>query len=139
MEKSPVGIAQILNQREAEILTDWIGLQLGSTNRRTDLINDADLQRQSKEFLTAFRQALNSGNQDTMSTAWKEVRHLLEDMAAARARQGFSPSDTAIFVFSLKQPLFRAMQSAGPDGAAELWNVTNLLDRLGLISTEVHQ
>ena len=34
------------------------------------------------------------------------MRELLEDFSRARATQGFSPTETAIFVFSLKEPLF---------------------------------
>jgi rsbT co-antagonist protein RsbR len=140
-KKQMTGVADILNQRNAEILKDWVGLQMNATSRRADLINDTELQRQSTEFLAAFRDALASGNHDAMSPPWKDVRHLLDEVSSARARQGFTPSETAMFVFSLKQPLFRAVQgSSDGDGAtAELWKLTLLLDRLGLLTTEMYQ
>jgi rsbT co-antagonist protein RsbR len=136
-----VSFADILNQREAEILRDWVALQLSATTRRIDLINDVDLQRQSLEFLRAFQLALESGTEDINTTPWKDVRQLLEDISASRARQGFTPSETATFVFSLKQPLFRAVQSSSANGdvGTELWKITILLDRLGLMTTEVYQ
>jgi rsbT co-antagonist protein RsbR len=58
-------------------------------------------------------------------------------------RQGFSPSETATFVFSLKQPLFRRLRkelSTDADALAdELWATTVLLDKLGLYTTEQYQ
>ena len=74
---------------------------------------------------------------------WSAARDLLTELSRARTRQGFSPSETATFVFSLKQPLFdRLRQEVGKDAdalAAEVWAATRLLDRLGLHTTEVHQ
>jgi rsbT co-antagonist protein RsbR len=57
--------------------------------------------------------------------------------------QGFSPSETASFVFSLKKPLFDRLRrefSKDADALAELtWTATQLLDNLGLYTTEVYQ
>jgi len=135
-----VGFADVLNQREAEILRDWVALQLSANFRRSDLINDTDLRQQSGDFWNAFRQAVASGSEDVMAPAWKDVREVVDEIAASRARQGFTPSETAAFVFSLKQPLFRALQSS-PNGdlSNELWKITMLLDKLGLLSTETYQ
>ena len=57
--------------------------------------------------------------------------------------QGSTPSETATFVFSLKQPLFaRLRRELGRDAEAladEIWRATQLLDKLGLYTTEVYQ
>jgi len=82
------------------------------------------------------------GRQDISGPAWADVRSLLTRISDSRARQGFSPTETATFVFSLKQPLFDVLQAAVADStirANETWLVTTLLDRLGLFTTEVHQ
>src|SRR5262249_20887240 len=67
----------------------------------------------------------------------------LDSVSRSRARQGFSPSETATFVFSLKRPLFAHIRSeASLDAdtlADEMWTVTTLLDGLGLYTTEVYQ
>ena len=133
--------ADILKQREAEILKDWVELQSNDAARRPDLINGADLHRQSKQFLSALRQAVISGIEDVMAPNWKEVRQIVEDISSSRARQGFTPAETATFVFSLKQPLFRALQNsaADRDRGAEFWKITVMLDRLGLLCTEYYQ
>ena len=64
-------------------------------------------------------------------------------MSRARAAQGFSPSETATFVFSLKQPLFEGLRAEhGNDVKAMAdasWHMTQLLDQLGLYTMEVYQ
>jgi rsbT co-antagonist protein RsbR len=71
------------------------------------------------------------------------VRELLSEISASRATLGFSPRETALFVFSLKQPLFETFQRhGGADSAATLeasWSIGLLLDGLGLFTTEVYQ
>jgi rsbT co-antagonist protein RsbR len=67
---------------------------------------------------------------------------MLGGVSRSRAMQGFSPSETATFVFSLKQPLFVRLRQEVKDAEAlaeELWAATVLLDKLGLYTTEVYQ
>jgi rsbT co-antagonist protein RsbR len=145
MEKNRVtSLVEVLAQHENEILEDWMALQLAATTRRADLIADVDLRRESREFLAAFRQGIASGSTNDISApAWDPMRGLLTEVSRSRARQGFSPSETATFVFSLKQPLFRALsRDSGEDSnviASGLWDLTVTLDKLGLFSTEVYQ
>jgi rsbT co-antagonist protein RsbR len=138
MEQRPSGsLADILAQREPEILSGWMAMQRSSTTRRADLIGDTELQRQSKDFLAALRQGASSGSfDDILAPAWAPAREILADLSQSRARLGFTPTETATFVFSLKQPLFRAL---GDNAKDELWNANQLLDRFGLFTTEVYQ
>src|SRR5580658_1019652 len=138
-QKTSNSLAEILIQREPEILSDWMALQRNSTARRADLIGEGDLQRQSKDFLAALRQGAASGmSDDILAPAWTPLREVLADLSRSRARLGFTPTETATFVFSLKQPLFRTLDK---EGAAkdEIWNTNLLLDKLGLFTTEVYQ
>jgi rsbT co-antagonist protein RsbR len=68
---------------------------------------------------------------------------MLTTISASRARQGFTPSETATFVFSLKQPLFERLgQTYGDDPLGlidEIRTVNLLLDNLGLFTTEAYQ
>jgi rsbT co-antagonist protein RsbR len=140
MEQKPSSsIADILAQHEPEILSDWMAMQHNSVARRADLIGEGDLHRQSKEFLSALRQGCSSGIfDDILASAWAPAREVLKDISSSRARLGFTPTETATFVFSLKHPLFRALGSrvAAKD---EIWNINLLLDQLGLFTTEVFQ
>jgi rsbT co-antagonist protein RsbR len=130
---------------EQQISDGWLKQQLSAKTRRADLIKESELRRESIEFLSAFRQAAESGEHEKLEhPVWAPVREVLSEISRSRARQGFTPSETATFVLSLKQPLFEAIQGRlGKDGAeaitATLWKTTVLLDQLALLTTEFYQ
>ncbi|HYG65845.1 MAG TPA: STAS domain-containing protein [Thermoanaerobaculia bacterium] len=137
-------LPEILGRHEREILEEWMQQQLAAATNRRDLIQERELAEQSRDFLAAFRSALTQdGAGDVDGPAWGGVREILAELSRSRARKGFSSSETATFVFSLKQPLFeRLRQHLGQDGAAlgeAIWSLTTLLDNLGLWTTEVYQ
>ena len=138
-------IPEILRTHELDILADWMRLQQDGTARRRDLISDQELQTQSREFLSLLRAAVQSGGfTDVQRGAeWAPVRDMLSSVSRSRSLQGFSPSETATFVLSLKPALFeRIRDDLGKDAATlfeELRRSDELLDRLGLFTTEVYQ
>ena len=137
-------IPSVLYAYEEELLEEWMREQLASDAWRADLLPESELRRQSSEFLGALRQAAESDNlADIMMPQWSEVREILTDLSRSRGQKGFSPSETATFIFSLKQPLFtRLRQELEQDAdtlANEYWAATVLLDELGLFTTEAYQ
>jgi rsbT co-antagonist protein RsbR len=138
-------IGEIVEKYASDLLPEWITHQLSAATLRSDLMKSDELREQSVRFLGSLRKGLMSGNgaPDVKAPAWAEARELLAEISRSRARQGFSSSETATFVFSLKQPLFeRLRKELGRDAEAlgeEIWNGTLLLDELGLFTTEVYQ
>jgi rsbT co-antagonist protein RsbR len=133
----------LVSRNEAGILQRWIERQLGASSFRSDRISKAELSDQSRRFLALFRQSVSSGSADIHSPAWANTRQMLEELSVSRAQQGFSPSETATFIFSLKETLFEGMQDQLPRDpkAASLmiFDTNQLLDKLGLFTTEVYQ
>jgi rsbT co-antagonist protein RsbR len=131
----------ILAPHEAELLRDWLREQLKAL--RPELIREDEVRQQSREFLRLLLEALRSGEETDISGAgWADVRGFLEKISASRVVQGFSPSQTATFVFSLKQPIFSRLRTearSADELAGDSWRVTMLLDSLGLYTTEVFQ
>jgi rsbT co-antagonist protein RsbR len=82
-----------------------------------------------------------ASNADVTSEEWAPVRELLTSYSRSRAKQGFTPTETANFVLSLKQAVFNAMRTEqkGEALADVLWSVSRLLDGLGLFTTETYQ
>ena len=136
-------IPAILAEDEARLLDEWMRVQTASSTLRRDLISEAELRQQSAELLSVFRAAAQGGNlRDPAAPAWQGVRDLLSNITRTRAMRGFSPSETATFIFSLKQPLFTRLRERVSDAGAladETWTVTQLLDRMGLHVTEAYQ
>jgi rsbT co-antagonist protein RsbR len=134
-------LRELIVGNRAELIADWLR-EISREVRREDLMKTSELQSQCERFLQAFAQAIDTGSESTTSEAWDPARELLREFSASRARQGFSPSETASFVFSLKRPLFdRIQKEFGSDAQAVargLWTVTTILDSLGLYTTEVY-
>lgn len=135
-------LASIFARKEDVILADWIR-EMSAAVRRGDLLKENELKTQCSQFLRLTRAALDSGNTNFQAPAWDAVRELLDGICRTRAVQGFTPSETASFVFSAKRPIFTQIrEEARGDGetlAAQMWAANELLDAMGLYTTEVYQ
>jgi rsbT co-antagonist protein RsbR len=136
-------LSDILHRDESAIVQRWIDRQLAAIGHRGDRISRAELSDQSRRFLALLKQSVQAGSTDVQSPSWANTRQMLDELSSTRAHQGFSPTETATFVFSLKEVLFEFLQSVpAKDSAAlwaRLWDVSALLDKLGLYTTEVFQ
>jgi len=136
-------ISTLLNDREAEILKEWLQRLKEDGALQTGRINESELNTQCTAFLRLLSPALDTESTSIDGPEFAPVRDMLADLSSSRATQGFSPRETALFVFSLKQPLLTAFQRhGGADPAAVLeanWNIGLMLDRLGLYTTEAYQ
>src|SRR3569623_398217 len=135
-------IAAILKQSEGELLAAWTDeLLKGGSESRT---SEAELRTQTSEFLSLLQQALQFTEITNMQSAeWQAMRNFLHDLSLARVTQGYSASQTAVFIFSFKKPLFASLrqqlQSDADALAQETWFATELLDKLGLLTFEAYQ
>jgi rsbT co-antagonist protein RsbR len=135
-------LSDLLERQEAAIAQRWLDEQLNAPGFRSDRISRTEVTEQSRRFLTLLRQAVHSGSRDVQSPPWASAREMLEQLSESRATQGFSPSETATFVLSLKNVLFDAMREAKiePLQLADALRETGaLLDGLGLYTTEAFQ
>ncbi len=146
MTASPASrISDVLQKNESELLAEWIRQQQESLSRRRDLISDRELESQSREFLDLLRSAPWDGGlaDPTGAASWAPVREMLAGISRSRGQQGFSPAETALFVFSLKDPLFDRLREAYRNDSTGLFEdlrrAGEALDRLGLYTTEVYQ
>ena len=141
-EKASV-LAAVLEQDDMGLGQRWMDAQVGGAGFRSDRISRTELTEQARRFLGLLRQAAASGSDDIHAPAWANTRQFLEDVSVSRAQQGYSPSETATFVFSLKGPLFDAIRgrlARDPEAAVSaIVETSRLLDALGLFTTEVYQ
>jgi rsbT co-antagonist protein RsbR len=137
-------IPDILKKYETDLLAEWVKEQAGTIGQASGRVSEAQLREQSATFLRLLQQTVQSDDITNFRSAeWEALRDLLSEVSRSRATQGFSPAETATFVFSFKQPLFRRLRRelAGDDNAVaeETWRATELLDKLGLYTMEVYQ
>ena len=134
-------VAQLLKKHERDVLQQWLSYQISATTMRADLVKESDLREQSRRFLQLFIDLVQQNDDDQNTESWKSVKNLLADLSRSRAAQGFSPSETATFVFSLKQPMFELLRRELSDVeelVREMWLTNALLDKLGLYTVEVY-
>lgn len=134
----------ILEKDESALLSQWLAEQLAAATLRKDLMKEAELREQSRQFLAGLRQAAQSGQlSDIRGQAWVSVRDVLSEISRTRAVQGFSAAETATFIFSLRSVLLdRLQQNYGNDAAglaADTRVASAVLDKLGLFVIELFQ
>ena len=142
MEKKST-LIEALRSHGKELLQEWQREQLNPALLRSDLISPDELKQQMENFYEHLLEALEKDREGELSReTWKPVRSFLADLSRSRAKQGFTPTETALFVLSLKRPIFRWLQDSlknDPEQLGkELWNINALLDKLGLLTTETY-
>jgi rsbT co-antagonist protein RsbR len=133
-------ILSLIDRHYQHLLSEWLACLkrdtgIGGVQREAEA---ADL---AKRFLEELRRCVAIAQLDDIQAAdWAPLRELLDDLSHTRAVQGFSPSETAIFVFSLKEPLFellrREIGNNADELAREVWTTSRLIDQLGLYTIE---
>ena len=135
-------VATLIEKDRQALLGGWLDAQK-RYGRLRDTATAAGNAEQARQFLDQLRRGAASGKFDTITgPEWAGMRELLEDLSRALVAEGFSPSETAMFVFSIKEPLFDMLRRELGEDAAQIadlsWAVTRLVDRLGLFTIECY-
>ena len=135
-------LPSILQRQQAEVLQSWLQNQLTSSTLRPDLLSEAELREQSREFLYLLSGGVRLEGDNIETAAWQPARDYLSRLSESRGNQGFTPSETATFILSLKQSLFTSLRNQlsndAPRLADEMWRTTTLLDKLALHTMDVY-
>lgn len=134
-------IIEIILAHKSELLELWELEQ--NKNIRQDLMKAGESKAQIKEFFNLFIEAAKLGNfKNHMGAEWSQVRDFLASLSASRAIQGFTPTETALFVFTLKRSLLAKLREkvkASATSSDKIWDLEDTMDKLGLFTTESYQ
>jgi rsbT co-antagonist protein RsbR len=132
----------VLDARESNILANWLQ-NLKQAEGLAGRIGAADLDDQARQFLANLKRGLTSGGPDPRGPEFAGLRDVLSEISSSRALQGFSPGETANFVFSFKQPMIEAVRAAtagDPEKFADIaGELDQLIDQLGIFTFEMFQ
>lgn len=136
-----IDIARLLQKNRSQILEDWMTNQLADAGLREDLMSNDDLREQSDELLNNFLNVISDKNiGDSQSSDFEPVYEILSGISMSRARQGYSPSETGVYVFSLKDALLRTLQTELKDDPGAMieavLKINRLMDSMGIITFE---
>lgn len=142
MSTDQESIGSLLSARRDQVLEAWVGAQLSASTLRADLKSANELRTESARLLDALVRAWTQDPAGEVSgPAWQAVRDQLEELSRSRALDGYSPTETATFVFSLKQPIFGVLREVASADvlATRTWETSIAIDRLGLLTVEAYQ
>jgi rsbT co-antagonist protein RsbR len=136
-------IPTLLEKHHRQLLDDWHQQQRGDMADAA-APEDIGAKEELASFLAELRKGAAQGQLQDIDTAeWASTREVLARVCRARALKGIPPAQTAMFVFSLKGPLFALLhREIGKDAeqlGAEIWAATLLLDKLGLYTMDLYQ
>ncbi|MBV2355550.1 STAS domain-containing protein [Streptomyces sp. J2-1] len=134
IESSTRLLAEKLTAERETFLSQWVRTIGEDLQGRLSM---AELGRELGELYEAILQALGTGGLDGRGERYGEVRSLLIELSRNRARQGFTPTETARSVFALKEVLEPSL-TGDQEGARAYLQFARLLDDLGLLTTEAY-
>jgi rsbT co-antagonist protein RsbR len=103
MEKTTL---QILKENKEAILSSWIAKQQDENN----YFNAEDQATDSQELVDALVNSLNDTTlEDKDAQGFDKVNEILMGISVSRAKRGFSPRETGIFLFSFKEALLEVL------------------------------
>jgi rsbT co-antagonist protein RsbR len=135
---SPALIGDILSRHSDEILSEWLVLLRNRSNHR---VSARALEAQCAGLLQRLAEAASRASTTSLEDeAFGPILDMIADISRSRAAQGFSPSETAAFLFSLKEPLFARIAATGADRFADdIRTVSSLLDAFALRMMDTFQ
>ena len=131
-------LAELLSVEGEDLAAGWITAVSTTLRGR---VSRAEIERELRELYSALVVAVgrSQGRADAHSEQFAEVRALLAELSRTRARQGFTPSETAIGVFALKGALEPLLgKDLDTSEVRAYLQLSGLLDELGLFTVETY-
>jgi rsbT co-antagonist protein RsbR len=123
-------IQELLRDKEDLILKRWVEISSRPLRGRLD---DADTRKEFQEIYHALLLSLDD------PASFPELQGLLGDLSRSRARQGFTPTETAVTVFGLKEAVYELVEASGDeDGLRGFVALSRTIDSLGLLTFETY-
>ena len=126
-------LIELLRKNQETLIRRWVELAAPALRGR---LTETELAGEAQDLFDALLVPLAETN-DVDDARFADVKRILDDLSATRARRGFSPSETAVSIFSLKQAVFELTeQDDDPAVFKQVLAFATLLDALGLRTFE---
>jgi rsbT co-antagonist protein RsbR len=123
-------MADFLRANQAKVLDRWDELVQAAVGSR---LSADEVRRELEETFGLVVRAISGADE----SAQGELRAGLTEMSRSRARNGFTPTETALGVFSLKDAVYELVADA-PDLVNEYLAFSRMIDDLGLLTFETY-
>jgi rsbT co-antagonist protein RsbR len=121
-------MAEFLRTSQSRVLDQWSEIAARGINGR---IAPAELRRELADLLALIVSSVTGQDE----SAEGQLRAVLQELSRSRARHGFSPSETAAAVFTLKDAVYALIAASG-ELLPEYLTFSRYVDDLGLLTFE---
>jgi rsbT co-antagonist protein RsbR len=126
----------LLRANQDEILEKWTANAAANLAGR---MTNAELRRDTEEIFAALVRPGSDDQTDVRGAGFADLRNLLTELSRTRARQGFSPSETAIGVFALKDAALDLLEDHDDRASFRVFAaLSRLVDDMGLFMLETY-
>ena len=123
-------MADYLRDHRDKVIGRWSELVVAGVRGRTSL---DEVWREVAELYALVVRVLSDADEHAAG----ELRAALEELSRARARDAFTPSETALGVFALKEAVYELVADSA-DLAPEFLAFSRMIDDLGLRTFEAY-
>lgn len=120
---------KILQDARDSILSQWMQKQ----DFEDSFLSSDDQKEESDEVLTALLDGLGKGDSS------EKITDIVMSVQLSRARRGFTPRETALYIFKLKETLLETLKANINDPVVlytDSLYISNLIDNLAIVTFE---
>ncbi|MFD4638116.1 STAS domain-containing protein [Lentzea sp. NPDC058436] len=129
-------LTELLRTNADSLIDRWVGAVAALLRGRA---TKTELEGDFREFFAALLPLVGNDGKDVNAPEFGEVRSFLEEYSRARVRAGFTPTETAASIFSLKREVFGLTENEeDPQIFRQLMAFSGLLDAFGLLTFEFY-
>jgi rsbT co-antagonist protein RsbR len=129
-----------LQSKQSSILESWMKNQLSNDTLKNELISNEEQREISEELLNTFLESLDETSvSNPSSKKFSKVNDQINSIAVGRAKQGFTPRETAVYLLTLREAILKVMSEI-ISNPVNLYHdsiqINNLLDNFSILSFE---
>jgi rsbT co-antagonist protein RsbR len=129
VDSSQQRMAAYMRDHQDKVVGRWSELVVAGLRGRSSV---AEVRRELEDLYSLVVRAMSGADEEAAG----ELTAVLTDLSRSRARNGFTPRETALGVFALKDAVFELVADA--DLAPEYLAFSRMIDDLGLLTFETY-
>lgn len=131
----PDRVSTLISSQRDQIVQKWLKSVSDSSQGRA---SSAEIARELTPMFDSLVSAMIADGLDSKGSSFSEVRAMLAEYARTYARQGFTPSETALTVFALRDAVLASISRAPDVTLDDVSAFSKMIDDLGLVTFETH-
>jgi rsbT co-antagonist protein RsbR len=130
VDSSQGRMAAYMRDHQDKVVSRWTELVVASVRGRSSAV---EVRRELEDLYSLTIRAMSGADEQASG----ELRAALTELSRSRARNGFTPSETAVAVFSLKDAVYELVADTA-ELASDFLAFSRLVDGLGLHTFETY-